>query len=594
GLTLDPLSTEQAVEELAKCLSRPTEGFHDQAGAIAQQMPAIKLTFGSTSQFKELGCALSYIVDDHYSESELSALLTAFQPRSVYQVPQSEAEHTTSDPAQVPEATPSGAKKVLTIGMATYDDYDGVYFTVQAIRMYPPEITNKTEILVIDNQPDGPAARELKNLDKIVANYRYFPFGSRNSTAVRDLVFRQANADFVLCLDSHVMLMPGTLQRLIDYFEANPDCNDLLQGPMVAENLNSLHTHFEPVWTKGMYGFWGNDERAEAPAGPPFEIPMQGLGLFACRKDAWVGFNPRFRGFGGEEGYLHEKFRQRGGRALCLPFLRWLHRFARPGGVPYPINWHDRMFNYMVGIRELGLDPNPMREHFREHLGEASSSEILKVIDQEIHSPFYYFDAIYCLSRGLKNSSWRTMVRRFQAMGIAASVRHFRMFACEGNAHLRTAMSHRAILQEAMQQGLENVLIFADDALFLNETMERLSQSINELKQREWNLFFLGGQPRNTPSPSAVGCSYLSKPTELGSIHSVAYSKRAFEKIASDLPDSQEAMTTWLSRQQGYENYLMKIDGKFIATPSVTTTALLLDHEDERYRSRFTLGEKIN
>ncbi|MBT8353218.1 MAG: hypothetical protein KJO60_01775, partial [Desulfofustis sp.] len=99
---------------------------------------------------------------------------------------------------------------------------------------------------------------------------------------------------------------------------------------------------------------------------------------------------------------------------------------------------------------------------------------------------------------------------------------------------------------------------------------------------------------RNTPSPSAVGCSYLSKPTELGSIHSVAYSKRAFEKIASDLPDSQEAMTTWLSRQQGYENYLMKIDGKFIATPSVTTTALLLDHEDERYRSRFTLGEKIN
>jgi hypothetical protein len=28
--------------------------------------------------------------------------------------------------------------KLLTIGMATYDDYDGVYFTLQSLRMYHP------------------------------------------------------------------------------------------------------------------------------------------------------------------------------------------------------------------------------------------------------------------------------------------------------------------------------------------------------------------------------------------------------------------------------------------------------------------------
>ena len=38
----------------------------------------------------------------------------------------------------------------LTIGMATYDDYDGVFFSVQAIRMYHPEITDQIELLVID------------------------------------------------------------------------------------------------------------------------------------------------------------------------------------------------------------------------------------------------------------------------------------------------------------------------------------------------------------------------------------------------------------------------------------------------------------
>ena len=34
---------------------------------------------------------------------------------------------------------------ILTIGMATYDDYDGVYFTTQAIRLYHPEVTEETQ-----------------------------------------------------------------------------------------------------------------------------------------------------------------------------------------------------------------------------------------------------------------------------------------------------------------------------------------------------------------------------------------------------------------------------------------------------------------
>ena len=593
-LTLEPLSTKQTAEKLINSLSRQTEQYRQQASEIVQITPAVTLSFGPDSHLGELGTALSYLIEARPSESELSALLAAFQPKSMYPVPQPAVDNKTPAHATFPDPTPVGTKKLMTIGMATYDDYDGVYFTVQSIRMYHPEITDETEILVIDNQPNGPAAQELKNLDKIVANYRYFPFGSHHSTAVRDLVFRQANADFVLCLDSHVMVQPGALKRLIDYFEAHPECQDLLQGPMFGESMNSLHTHFKPVWAKGMYGFWDSDGRADNADGPPFEIPMQGLGLFACRKAAWVGFNPRFRGFGGEEGYLHEKFRQRGGRALCLPFLRWVHRFARPAGVPYPINWHDRIFNYMVGIEELGLDSKPMKEHFKEHLGEESGLEILTQVDREIRSPFFYFDAIYCISCGINNRRWSQMIRRFQTMGIEAGVRHFRMVDSGDSAHLGNTMSHRAIVREAMQQGLENVLVFGDETLFLKETLEYLSQSIIELKRREWNLFLLGGQQQNTPSPTAAGCSNLGIPQQLRDIHAVAYGKGVFEKIASDVPDSRKMMTTWLANQQGYENYLMQIDNKFIAAPQVTSTTWLLEEEDEGYRSAFTLGERID
>ena len=41
---------------------------------------------------------------------------------------------------------------LLTIGMAVYDDWGGVYFTVEALRMY--QNLSDVEILVIDNKGD--------------------------------------------------------------------------------------------------------------------------------------------------------------------------------------------------------------------------------------------------------------------------------------------------------------------------------------------------------------------------------------------------------------------------------------------------------
>ncbi len=288
------------------------------------------------------------------------------------------------EPVQHPSLE-SGSRQ-LTIGMATYDDYDGVYFTVQAIRLYHPEVLQDTELLVLDNHPEGPAAPLLRGLASWVDGYRYVPYQDVRGTAVRDAVFSAARTPYVLCLDCHVMLVPGSLRRLINYFHSHPESNDLLQGPLLDDALNGVSTHFSPVWSAGMYGQWDTDRRGIDPDGPPFDIPMQGLGLFACRREAWQGFNPRFGGFGGEEGYIHEKFRQAGGRTLCLPFLRWTHRFGRPAGVPYT-NWlEDRVRNYMLGWSELGLDLAPVEEHFRELMGAQVFDSVRRPILREIEA----------------------------------------------------------------------------------------------------------------------------------------------------------------------------------------------------------------
>jgi hypothetical protein len=188
----------------------------------------------------------------------------------------------------------------------------------------------------------------------------------------------------VLCMDCHVFVVPGAVARLLRYFSENQATPDLLQGPLLRDDLENLSTHFRPEWSGGMYGVWDNNGLAADPDAPPFEIPMQGMGLFACRRAAWLGFNKEFRGFGGEEGYIHEKFHQAGARTLCLPFLRWIHRFNRPMGLPYRNNIEDRIWNYLVGFGELGLPTMEMEEHFRGLIGEPKGSKIIEFLKQKV------------------------------------------------------------------------------------------------------------------------------------------------------------------------------------------------------------------
>ena len=357
---------------------------------LSRLVPAISVEYGDFAQLEDkLDTVLRLTIEKRFTGAELRQFATSFASSSPAEAVPAPAEAVPA-PAKtypIPPATPrKKASEKLTIGMATYDDYDGVYFSLQALRLYHPEILDKTEFVLIDNHPDGPCAEALKKLEGAVPNYRYVPNNSRRGTAAKESVFEEAAGEFVLCMDSHVFVVPGALNRLIDYLEAHKDTSDLVQGPLVYDDLTSISTHFDPNWRGGMYGTWACDERGKDPDGPPFEIPMQGMGLFACRRAAWPGFNPKFRGFGGEEGYIHEKFRQRGGKTLCLPFLRWMHRFNRPFGVPYPNTWEDRIRNYVIGFRELGLGTTQIEEHFTKLLGSEPAKSIWLRIHEEINA----------------------------------------------------------------------------------------------------------------------------------------------------------------------------------------------------------------
>lgn len=310
--------------------------------------------------------------------------------------------------------------KKLTIGMAHYNDFDGIYFSIQALCLYHD--LSEVDLVVIDNSPNTPDGKSVASfLAETPA--RYIPYedvvGAANA---KGRVFDEAQTEFVLCMDCHVMLAPGAIKRLVEWYEHNPDNNDLLTGPLVYNNLHDISTHFDLTWRGSMWGIWsrawackcgryfsipiaaedtvvhdlmdfgkvcpecpdcglqypkisyfgheaafqniGCKQIGSDDHGQPFEIPANGMGLFTCRKSAWLGFNPTFRGFGGEEGYIHIKYRQADRKCLNLPFLRWIHRFLRPNGTSYPLSYWDRIRNYVIGHQELQLSLDGIKNHF--------------------------------------------------------------------------------------------------------------------------------------------------------------------------------------------------------------------------------------
>lgn len=263
---------------------------------------------------------------------------------------------------------------ILSIGMATYNDYDGVYFTIQSLRLYHSICnTDDVEFIIIDNNPDGNESKFLKQLiNRDVKEGQYIPVKDQTSSFVKYRTPDYATGQYIIIMDCHVLLVPGAIKSLLQYYDENPNTKNLIQGPMLSNSLTKYNTHWKPEFRGNMYGCWSHDEK-KFQEGNPFEIPMQGNALLSFNKDAWHGINPNFKGFGGEQGYIQDKFRQWGGKCICLPQFQWVHRFGRPNGVPFKCSLDDRVWNYFLGYLDLYKDPNhdmitQIYDHFKTQI----------------------------------------------------------------------------------------------------------------------------------------------------------------------------------------------------------------------------------
>jgi len=270
----------------------------------------------------------------------------------------------------------------LSISMATYDDFDGVYFTVQSLRLHH-RLPEGTEIVILDNNPSSAHGKALAQFATTLSGLRVVHVINRKSSFVKYDIATEASGDIILGLDCHVLLQPGFIDSLMSYWRNSPNSPNMLTGPLLYNDMNATSVKMEPAWRGHDYGFWADDKEAMA-AGVPFSIPMQGMGCFSFLKSHFPKINTAFSGFGAEEWYVAEKVRQNGGRVICHPKLGWNHRFEWPPRT-FPLRMTDRIRNYYLGWLELygSLDHPMMVEmtaHWRAVMPEINLDSIIQNI----------------------------------------------------------------------------------------------------------------------------------------------------------------------------------------------------------------------
>lgn len=259
---------------------------------------------------------------------------------------------------------------MITIGMPHFNDFDGVFFTLQSLKLYHD--MSDVEILVIDNS----GSDRLKKWMNYWTKCRYIRCTDIQGTAyAKNKVFEYATGDFVLCIDCHVLFKPESIDKLKAFVSLNSDSKDLYYGCLVYDDLKTYCPSMKNVWSGHMWGVWGQAYPEDKLQSEPVEIWSHGGGCFAAFKKHWLWFNSKFAGFGGEEGYLAEKYRYHGRKVYSLPWLKWVHRFN--DGTGYRLSVKDKIRNYLIGFQELELDEKPLDDHFGKKSVDAERDKIV-------------------------------------------------------------------------------------------------------------------------------------------------------------------------------------------------------------------------
>lgn len=222
-----------------------------------------------------------------------------------------------------------------------------------------------------------------------------------------------------------------------------------------------------------------------------------------------------------------------------------------------------------------------------------------KRVAAPVNDPFRFADAIFCINLDARPDRWGEARHRFAALGIGDRVERVPAVSTPDNHHRGCAQSWRTVAALAHERGLDRVLVFEDDVVFLDDTAAILRLAAAELGRLDWDLFYLGACVRSQIFPFVPASQVLQRCAPVTCSHAVTLRRPVIEALLADLPDpalGAAAMDDWLTEWVAIDQYFSRRigDGTFqalITWPRVATQPALCHYADAdlAFAERYTI-----
>lgn len=167
-----------------------------------------------------------------------------------------------------------------------------------------------------------------------------------------------------------------------------------------------------------------------------------------------------------------------------------------------------------------------------------------------MENPFNFFDKIFYINLDHRIDRKESMESQFEKLGIVAERFSAVNLTKEQNDDMvkrgcrfyddsrpeyaprikSCTISHLTVLLRSKIMAYENVLILEDDVVFQDNILEDLSNCINDLKQREWDFFYLGCNPLEYYKDSET----LGRVIRSTTTHAYAINNRYYDTILTN------------------------------------------------------------
>ena len=142
-------------------------------------------------------------------------------------------------------------------------------------------------------------------------------------------------------------------------------------------------------------------------------------------------------------------------------------------------------------------------------------------------SPWKFFDFIYCINLDSRKDRWKESIEEFSKVGVLDKV-----VRIPGVPHTHgfygCRLAHANCIKDAIQNKVNNILIFEDDVEFFPNAYENLIQAIIELPE-DWDMFYLGANLDTFPAYQIS--DHIIKLTGAFSTHAYAIKATLFDTL---------------------------------------------------------------